>query len=327
MAVFQASGGTPFEPRRPNENIDRLNAFVNVLGQGLAGQQQGQARQQQQDLIKQQRESQILKDLLTRSQTDATSALSEQRRTPKPPDILKELKQKIAAPLFAEREAGTITPEKEKQLFALLGAGGGTTINVGDKDDFNKQFDRGFKLSSQFKAEPIIKTFPEIQKSVDNMEAAFTSFEDDPSTFVAIDQALISSFNKILDPGSVVRESEFERTGRSLGLKQQIIGSLAKLAKGGAGLTNPDRLALVELARDLINKAQDRFDEKITEFELKAEQGRVPRDFVLGGIKRFTPLPILGDTPINPSSNPQSAIDKERLLLQAEKEAILNRSK
>lgn len=309
--ILQPTQGSPF---RPNVGAETISGIANILQQFQAGQQQGQQRQQQQQLLDRQQQSQILQDLLTKSQTEATTALAEQRRAPKAEDPLKALRFSLAVPLLQKQQRGEeLSKDEQKQLFSIAGAGGGVTVNVGEGDTFNKQFERGFKLSSQFKSEPIIKTFPEIQKSVDNMEAAFEAFQADPSTFVAIDQALIASFNKILDPGSVVRESEFERTAQSLGLPQQIIGSLVKLAKGGAGLSNPDRLALVELARDLRAKAESRVDEKITEFETKAREGKVPRDFVLGGIQRFgqeIPSPTQGGARANTLTDEQARLQR-----------------
>lgn len=171
--------------------------------------------------------------------------------------------------------------EKDEILRGILGGGGG--------DDFDKQFNRGFKVAEQFKKEPLIKDFSEIQRAVSNMDAAFELFKQDPESFVAIDQALITSFNKLLDPGSVVRESEFARTAKSLGFSSRLIGSIDKLSKGGAGLTGQDREALVTMAKELENRAKDKFDEIVTEFESRADNARVPRTFVLGNIKRFTP--------------------------------------
>lgn len=282
MAVFQPRGGSLFES---NIGADIIGGLGNVFQQFQSGQQQGQNRQQQQ-------QAQALQNLLVQSQTQKNLAGAEALRNP--PE-----KQRSFADQINEQKFGLLRtivdpntpPEMKKQAQDALKAfsSPGVTVNTGEGESFTKQFDRGFKLSGQFKAEPIVKTFPEIQKSVDNMEAAFEAFQLDPSTFVAIDQALISSFNKILDPGSVVRESEFERTAQSLGLPQRIIGSLVKLTKGGAGLSNTDRLALVELARDLQSKAEGRFNEKITEFEKRAVQARVPRDFVLAGVSPFEP--------------------------------------
>ena len=67
-------------------------------------------------------------------------------------------------------------------------------------------------------------------------------------SFVGIDQSLVMIFNKLTDPDSVVRESEYARTARNLPFISQLKGWIgAKMDKGGAGLTNVERLALVRL--------------------------------------------------------------------------------
>jgi hypothetical protein len=61
-------------------------------------------------------------------------------------------------------------------------------------------------------------------------------------------QAIIMIFNKILDPNSVVRESEYARTPEGVGLLQMIEGKATKLTQGGAGLTPNSLKEFVDLA-------------------------------------------------------------------------------
>lgn len=56
-------------------------------------------------------------------------------------------------------------------------------------------------------------------------------------------QDIIATFNKILDPGSVVRESEYNRSPSGLALEDRVKGWIEQLQKGGAGVP------LVELER------------------------------------------------------------------------------
>lgn len=50
-------------------------------------------------------------------------------------------------------------------------------------------------------------------------------------------QAIVTAFNKILDPASVVRESEYARTPEGQSLINRMEGYATKLAQGGAGLS------------------------------------------------------------------------------------------
>ena len=107
-----------------------------------------------------------------------------------------------------------------------------------------------------------------------------TAFED--GTFegnrVGSDQALIMTFNKILDPTSVVRESEFARTGQSQGAIDAAAGWFKKLVKGGSGLTE-DGLKAVFKMSELISTGSmiDRFI-KIQEFERLGQIEAIPED-------------------------------------------------
>lgn len=53
-------------------------------------------------------------------------------------------------------------------------------------------------------------------------------------------QAIVTAFNKILDPASVVRESEYARTPEGQSLINRIEGYTTKLAQGGAGLSEAE---------------------------------------------------------------------------------------
>ena len=48
-------------------------------------------------------------------------------------------------------------------------------------------------------------------------------------------QAVLVTFQKILDPTSVVRESEYARSASGLSLIEQVAGALERLKEGGAG--------------------------------------------------------------------------------------------
>jgi hypothetical protein len=69
------------------------------------------------------------------------------------------------------------------------------------------------------------------------------------------DVALITSFMKMLDPGSTVRESEFAVARDTGGLLTSLENLLTK-AKGGQFLTNPQRTTFVNLAKQYLAAAE-----------------------------------------------------------------------
>lgn len=81
-------------------------------------------------------------------------------------------------------------------------------------------------------------------------------------------QAVLVTFQKILDPISVVRESEYARSSAGMSLINRIKGGFEKLATGGAGVP------LSEL-ENFANLAQE-FDKKSSE-SIQGERGRIER--------------------------------------------------
>ncbi len=71
----------------------------------------------------------------------------------------------------------------------------------------------------------------------------------------ALSQALISSFGKITDPGSVVRESEYGRSAEGVALADRLPGLIDRVKSGGAGLLDKDLEQLV-LAANIIQESR-----------------------------------------------------------------------
>lgn len=72
------------------------------------------------------------------------------------------------------------------------------------------------------------------------MRSALKSAEDQIKTggsLNAASQAIITTYNKILDPTSVVREAEYTRTGEGQSLLDRLSGQAQRLSQGGAGVT------------------------------------------------------------------------------------------
>jgi len=69
-------------------------------------------------------------------------------------------------------------------------------------------------------------------------------------------QAIITSFNKILDPTSVVRESEYDRTSAGQSLLQRLEGKVNNIAQGGAGVTDATLKEAAEIAKEYLKNSQ-----------------------------------------------------------------------
>lgn len=117
-------------------------------------------------------------------------------------------------------------------------------------------------LRKEFNALKVVQNFEDIQTKFAVMATALEEAQRGIKSFVAVDQTLITLFNKITDPESVVRESEYARTASDQSLINFIKGKAIKQIRGGAGLTNTERTALVNMAQKFMELNGARFNEK-----------------------------------------------------------------
>jgi hypothetical protein len=104
-------------------------------------------------------------------------------------------------------------------------------------------------LRKEFNNLKEVKDYKDVRAKINVMEKALEKSKT-TKNFVAIDQALITLFNKMTDPQSVVRESEYARTPENIGIYNRLLGKIEKLRSGGAGLTAEERSALMDMAKE-----------------------------------------------------------------------------
>lgn len=69
-------------------------------------------------------------------------------------------------------------------------------------------------------------------------------------------QAVLVTFQKILDPTSVVRESEYARSAQGISMLGRIQGYIERLEAGGAGVPDAELAGMVETARQMLGDMQ-----------------------------------------------------------------------
>lgn len=151
-------------------------------------------------------------------------------------------------------------------------------------------------LRKQFYGNPVVKDFNDISGKFKLMEKALEESRTSKNN-VAIDQALITLFNKMTDPSSVVRESEYARTSGDLALVNKIKGKAEKIMKGGAGLTLEERQALTNMGRNFHDIYRSRYLEKEDEFRGYANLQGVNPDLVIRPLSKSKE----GPTPDSPA--------------------------
>jgi hypothetical protein len=152
----------------------------------------------------------------------------------------------------------------------------------------NQEKTRANQLRQEFINRPEIKEFTTIKNKVSAMDALLNSGKLG-ETNLAKDQGLITLFNKITDPNSVVRESEYERTPTNLSLANRFSGAFEKFKKGGAGITEEDRQALVFGAKVIANELGKSYNERLSQYSDIATSYGVEPGLVTTGTEQFTP--------------------------------------
>ena len=115
-----------------------------------------------------------------------------------------------------------------------------------------KAFDQEEKLRKEFQART--KVYGELGTTYSNIESS-SKAKSGPG-----DIALITGFMKMLDPGSVVRETEFATARDTAGLYTRLENSLEK-AKSGLFLQPKQREEFVNLAKQYLDSAQKKSGE------------------------------------------------------------------
>lgn len=145
-------------------------------------------------------------------------------------------------------------------------------------DDSNRKF--AVSLRKEFNQLPDVKESNEVMPKISSMRRAMEEAKK-TNNYVAVDQALITLYNKLTDPTSVVRESEYARTAMNLPTMNRLKGAVQKVATGGAGLTSDDRQALMNMA-ELMNKGySDIRNRRVQEYSgYAAQSGLDPKTVI-----------------------------------------------
>jgi hypothetical protein len=149
------------------------------------------------------------------------------------------------------------------------------------------------KLRKEFNNLQEIKDYNNIKTKYNGMVVALQE-ANTSKNLVAADQALITLFNKMTDPNSVVRESEYARTGANIPLINQIKGKANKIISGGAGLTPEERTAIVRMGKLFMGTYQNNYNQRTEEYKGYARQRGLDPDTVIAPINQQNNVPSSG---------------------------------
>lgn len=150
-------------------------------------------------------------------------------------------------------------------------------------------------LRKEFRSQKPIQDFNIINRSYDALESAYKlSTSPDAKSLLASDQALGVLFQKMLDPTSVVRESEYARTPEGAAFIHRIESIIPQLQKGGLRLTNEDRLAIIQQAKAMLDSSQNLARQQKSFYTGLAKSYKVNPAMVTGGfpiVPKNLPIP------------------------------------
>lgn len=156
------------------------------------------------------------------------------------------------------------------------------------------------RLSNQWTAAS--KTANELERQVAIMKAGMDAARRGDLAQGA--QAVLVTFQKILDPTSVVRESEFDRSAAGQSLMNRARGAAERLTRGGAGIPLPELEKFATLAADMAKAQRGSRLASIQERLGKtADRYKIPRELVFES--EAAPLPAApASSPAAPAGVP-----------------------
>lgn len=107
-------------------------------------------------------------------------------------------------------------------------------------------------------------------------------------------QAVLVTFQKILDPSSVVRESEYARSPEGLSLMSRLEGLYERLKEGGAGVPEAELAGMVETARQFMESMKGWHDQERGVIEGTARDYKIDPQRIFGTQGALAPPPPPG---------------------------------
>jgi len=211
-------------------------------------------------------------------------------------DVLaKELQgQKAATSVFSNIDPKDLTAESRKKV--------AKTNNIGDAVFRPEALKQKIAGKNPFAAEQSLrKEFITLSKPFRDVRDSFARIQassKDPSA--AGDLSLIFNFMKMLDPNSVVRESEFATAANSAGVPDRVRNVYNKILTGER-LPVETRKDFVSRAGDLMGRQNAQQDRRVNSFKKIATDSGLNVDNVV--INLADPLAQSGDNNITPQTS------------------------
>ena len=165
-----------------------------------------------------------------------------------------------------------------KQMYRFEGGNGSLFSLTANEQNLTKEQKSAVNtLSDDVRSDPEIKTFMEIR---DGYERVATGAELGGKQAGAGDLAILFGYMKILDPTSVVRETEFANAESAMGYAQKVLNMPSKFFKG-TRLTEEGRQFFSNSAKSLYERKKQSYDRAFEFYKNKAESYGLDPNLVL----------------------------------------------
>ena len=174
--------------------------------------------------------------------------------------------------LAQTKKLGVETKKAALELSALEATGG---------VDPEKKFTQEEKIRKEYQART--KVYGELGTIFSNLKSSADS-ETGPG-----DIALITGFMKMLDPGSVVRETEFATARDTAGLYARLLNTSQKLQSGQLfEIGSKQRKEYVDLARQYLNSAEKKAEQEKKDLAIVVKNYKLNPENVFGASRNVT---------------------------------------
>ena len=140
-----------------------------------------------------------------------------------------------------------------------------------------------------------------------NMRDAYEQYAANPNNAGARNvatQVIINAFNTMIQPNSVVRESEYARTEEGVAYLDRVEAYLAKIIRGGSVIPDSELKALVDQSARFLEVRElasglERTRRRLTNIVKKYDLGEENFDFTSPGAEVRANLPYIGNQGVN----------------------------
>lgn len=183
-------------------------------------------------------------------------------------------------------------------------------VNLGQKG-----FDNTLKLRGDFRSEPIYKAHQEVKSAYSQIQTALKE-----GTPVG-DMAGATKIMKLLDPGSVVRESELGMAMAATGLEDRL-KNYANMVITGEKLTPLQRKEFQTLADGLFSESASQYNAKRVEYKDIADRNELNAIDVVGTDEKLPSKPKTNAQALPLPANPNAMNLKKGSVYQTPKGAL-----